>query len=48
MVFGPFTVQSPLGKPKIVNTARAARASAYVRSVQGHARPHWRIAHRML
>ena len=45
MVFGPFTVQSALGKHKISNTASA---SAYLRSVEGNARPHWRIAHRML
>lgn len=45
MAFGPFTVKSPTGTLKIVTTGSA---SAFVRTVGYLARPHWRIAHRML
>lgn len=44
-MFGPFMVQSPTGRRCITT---AMDAAAFIRAVGYPARPHWRIARRMV
>ncbi len=44
-MFGPFIVRSPTGRRCITT---ATDAAAFIRAVDCPARPHWRIAQRMV
>lgn len=44
-MFGPFLVKSAAGPLRIIDTEHARR---YIQSVDHRARPHWRVAERMI